>query len=83
MVLPLYCHCTANSSLPQVTLLSADDDVAAGCSTTHPPGHVSMANIDAALSTTALCSVTTDAQGWYTFTGVPCGQYTLQVGRYS
>jgi hypothetical protein len=63
---------------PQVTLLSADD-VAVGCSTTHPPGRASSADIETALSTTALCSVTTDAHGKYTFTGIPCGQYSLQV----
>lgn len=39
-----------------------------------------MADVESALSTTALCSVTTDAKGRYTFTGVPCGQYSLQVG---
>lgn len=62
----------------QVTLLSSDD-VTVGCSKTHPPGHVSMADIESALSITALCSVTTDAEGRYTFTGIPCGQYSLQV----
>jgi protocatechuate 3,4-dioxygenase beta subunit len=61
-----------------VTLLSLDE-VSVGCSATHPPGHVSVADIESALSTTALCSVTTDAEGRYTFTGIPCGQYSLQV----
>lgn len=62
----------------QVTLLSADL-VKAGCSKSHPPGHVNAADIAAALSTTALCSVLSSADGQYSFPGVPCGQYTLQA----
>lgn len=38
-----------------------------------------MANIEAALNTSPLCSATTDAEGQYSFEGVPCGQYSLQV----
>lgn len=62
----------------QVTLLSTDLD-SAGCSATHPPGSVSAADIETALSTTALCSAVTDSSGRYTFPGIPCGQYTLQA----
>lgn len=65
--------------IAQVTLLSEDDTVRAGCSKAHPPGAVSMADIETALSSTPLCSVTTDAAGQYSFSGTPCGQYRLQV----
>lgn len=62
----------------QVTLLSTDL-VVIGCSRSHPPGSVSAADIETAMSTTALCSVLTDSNGLYSFPGVPCGQYTLQA----
>jgi hypothetical protein len=62
----------------QVTLLSSDIE-AAGCSAKHPPGRVEAADLETALSTTALCSVLTGQDGRYSFPGVPCGQYTLQA----
>ncbi|KAF6256204.1 hypothetical protein COO60DRAFT_1702424 [Scenedesmus sp. NREL 46B-D3] len=62
----------------QVTLLTSDV-TAAGCSATHPPGHVEAADLESALSTTALCSVLSGQDGRYSFPGVPCGQYTLQA----
>lgn len=62
----------------QVTLLSSDVE-AAGCSASHPPGRVEVINLEAALSTTALCSVISGTDGQYSFPGVPCGQYMLQA----
>ncbi|KAF8065566.1 Nomo1 [Scenedesmus sp. PABB004] len=63
-----------------VTLLSTEH-AAAGCSASHPPGSVAALSLEAAMTTTALCTATTGADGRWELPGVPSGEFTLQAAR--